>query len=198
MFYHPCLSRLASGIHPLIFLYECLRVLSFQNMCWIFSDFYIPTCVGKMFLFVVFIFPRKCIPMHFYSCPIPWLKTLGWIFWKSSSPKMVCWRKLWFALSKFSQKIWRCLGTLAYLYFVWYVIFLNVMALQFCKWYLSNSVVLSLLPLLCIVIWHWNYISTNSYLNERWLFIVRFKVRSLPTMIDLNKKVLAQFIYKVT
>ena len=149
MFYHPCLSRLASGIHPLIFLYEWLRVLSFQNMCWIFSDFYIPTCVGKMFQFVVFIFPRKCIPMHFYSCPSPPLKTLGWIFWKSASLKMVCWRKLWFALSKFSQKIWRCLGTLAYLYFVWFVIFLNVMALQFCKWYLSNSVVLSLLPLLC-------------------------------------------------
>ena len=30
-----------------------------------------------------------------------------------------------------------------------YVIFLNVMALQFCKEYLSHSVVLSLLPLLC-------------------------------------------------
>ena len=37
---------------------------------------------------------------------------------------------------------------LVYLHFVWFIIFLNVTALQFCK-YLSNSVVLSLLTLLC-------------------------------------------------
>ena len=48
------------------------------------------------------------------------------------SPRRKGWRKLWFALSKFNQKIWRWLGTLVYLYFVWFVIFLNVMTLQFC------------------------------------------------------------------
>ena len=34
----------------------------------------------------------------------------------------------------------------------------------------------------------------NSYLNEVWLFLGRFKTGSLPRMI--NKEVLAQFIYK--
>ena len=33
----------------------------------------------------------------------------------------------------FNQKIWIWLETLGYLYFVWFVIFLNMMALQFCK-----------------------------------------------------------------
>ena len=36
----------------------------------------------------------------------------------------------------------------------------------------------------------------NSYLNEDWLFIGRFKVGRLPRMI--NKEVLAQLIYKPT
>ena len=54
-----------------------------------------------------------------------------------------------------------------------------------CKQYLSNSVVLSLLP-------H----QKNSYLNEERLFIGRIKIGSLPRMI--NKEVLAQFIYKPT
>ena len=36
----------------------------------------------------------------------------------------------------------------------------------------------------------------NSYLNEGWLFIGRFKVGSLPRM--KNKEVLAQFIYQPT
>ena len=37
-------------------------------------------------------------------------------------------------------------------------------------------------------------LSKNSYLNEGWLIIGRFKVRSLPRMI--NEEVLAQFIIK--
>ena len=60
-------------------------------------------------------------------------------------PRRKGWRKLWSALSKFNQKKWRWLETLVYLYFVWFTIFLNVMALQFWE-YLSNSVVLSLMP----------------------------------------------------
>ena len=38
--------------------------------------------------------------------------------------------------------------------------------------------------------------SKNSYLNEGWLFIYRFKVGSLPRM--KNKEVLAQFTYQPT
>ena len=106
------------------------------------------------------------------------------------------WRKVWFSLSKLSQKIWRWLGTLVYLHFVSFVICLNVMALQFCKWYLSNIVVLSLLSLLCrngnLTIE--NYIRKYGCFNEGWLFVDKFKVGGLPRMI--NKLVLAQFIHK--
>ena len=52
-------------------------------------------------------------------------------------------------LSKFSQKIWRWLGTSGLLHFVWFTIFSYVIALQFCKWYLSYSMALNLLILLC-------------------------------------------------
>ena len=95
-------------------------------------------------------------------------------------------RKPWFTLSKFNKKIWRWLETLSYLHFVWFVFFLNVMTLQFCK---SYRVILSLLPLLCN---HDNltlkFHPKNSNLNEVWLFIGRFKVGSLPRMINKEVK----------
>ena len=126
-FYHPCSSRLASGIHPFIFH----RVSYLKNTCWIFSDLYIPICVGKFFQFMLF----TLLSIHFYSRSTPLLKTPGSNFLKSVSPKtegveeaMIC-----STISKFNQKKWRWLGTLVYLHFVWFVIFLNVMALQFCK-----------------------------------------------------------------
>ena len=69
--------------------------------------------------------PRKCIEsMHFYSCPSPLLKTRGRSFWKSFSPERKGWGKLWFALSKFNQKIWRWLETLVYLHW-WLYSFVN-------------------------------------------------------------------------
>ena len=112
---------------------------------------------------------------------------------KSVSPRRKGWRKLGFTLSNFSQKIW--LETSGYLCFVCFKMFLNVMTLQFCKWYLSNSVVLNLSPLL------WNYGNLtlklhqkNSYLNEGLLFVGRFKVGRFPRMI--NKKVVPQFFSK--
>ena len=40
-------------------------------------------------------------------------------------PSRKGWSKLWYVLSKFNQKIWRWLGTLGYLYFIWFVIFLK-------------------------------------------------------------------------
>ena len=49
---------------------------------------------------------------------------------------------------KFYQKIWGWLGTLGYLYFVWFVIFSNEKALQFSKKYLSFDMALILLSLL--------------------------------------------------
>ena len=57
--------------------------------------------------------------------------------------------------------------------------------------------VLSLLPF----IYNHGYLALklhqkNSYLNQGWLFIGKFKVGSLPRMI--NREVLAQFLYKPT
>ena len=112
--------------------------LVYSTMCW------------KSFSIYGVHITRKCIEsMHFYSCHSFRLKTPGRSFWKCVSPKTKEVKKTVIALSKFVQKIWRWLGTLGSLYFIWFIIFLNVMALQFCKWYLSNSAVLSLLPLLC-------------------------------------------------
>ena len=107
------------------------------------------------------------------------------------------WRKLWVALSKFNRKIWRWLGTLGYLFSLWFAIFLNVMTLPFYIYvYHIASVVLSLLLVLCN---HDNLalkLHQKSYLNEGWLFIGKFKIGSSPRMI--SKEVLAQFLYKLT
>ena len=54
--YHSFPSRLASQGYIFLYFFKILRVLSLQNTCWIFSDLYIPTCAGKVFLFVVFTF----------------------------------------------------------------------------------------------------------------------------------------------
>ena len=64
--------------------------------------------------------PRKdpfifVTPLGFIS-----LRNACWIFFQTLS--RTGWRKLWFALSKFGQKIWRWLGTLDFLYFVWLTI----------------------------------------------------------------------------
>ena len=69
-------------------------------------------CIGKAFQFMVFTFLQIAVYIHFYSCPSSTLKTLGTIFWKSVSVNKQ--RKIWFALSKFNQKIWRWLGTSGY------------------------------------------------------------------------------------
>ena len=68
------------------------------------------------------------------------------------------------------------------------------MALHFCESFLSNNVVLSLLPLLSN---HGNfalklYQKKHSYLSGGWLFIGRLKFESLSRMI--RKEVLTQFI----
>ena len=51
------------------------------------------------------------------------------------------------------------------------------MALQFCE-YLSNGVVLSLLPLLC------NHGNLTLKLHQKKYFVGRFKVGCLPRMIN--------------
>lgn len=95
--------------------------------------------------------PRKCIESrHFSSCPhlssqnrppssphqtLCWGKLLispGSIFLKIVSQKRrKGWRKLWFDLLVFNQKTWRWLGLLGYMYFLWFVTFLNVVKINF-------------------------------------------------------------------
>ena len=54
VFYHPCSSRLASQGYTFLYSFKLLRVLHLHNACWIFSDLYIPTCMVKIFQFMVF------------------------------------------------------------------------------------------------------------------------------------------------
>ena len=130
---------------PLVFFKISLRDTSFyislnslgfylswvQNACWVFSDLY------------SYIFQHVCRAIYsnmlgkklsIYGVHIPW-KSLNLCFFTHAPfphPKLlveflkICFpqdrkgeRKLWFALSKFNQKIWRCFGTLAYFHLVW-------------------------------------------------------------------------------
>ena len=144
---------------------------------------------------MVFTFLENALNLWIFShAPVPHSKLQVEVFENLFAPRRKWSRKLWFALSKLSQKIWRLL----YLYFVWFVVFLNVMTLQLSEWYLSNSVIL-----IKFIAFFCNYdnltlqlYQKKNYLNEGLLFICRFKVGSLPRMI--NKEVLAEFIYKTT
>ena len=116
--YHPCPSRLYSHGYILSSFFKILRVLSLSRML-VYSTIY-----GKIFSIYGVHIPRKCIEsMHFYSCPSPHSKLQVEVFEKLFPPRQNGWRELWFASSKL----------VVYLYFVWFTIFLNVMALQFCE-----------------------------------------------------------------
>ena len=115
----------------LSYFLKFFRVVSLSRICWISSDLYIPPCVRKIFQFMVFTFSGNALNLCIFThVPSPPLKTPGKIFWKSVSPKTKEEEK---TLSKFKQKTWSWLGTLVYLYLVWFVIFLNVMTLHFCE-----------------------------------------------------------------
>ena len=122
--YHPCSSRLALRIH-LSYFFKLLRALSLSRIL-------VEICLTCIFHHV----EKKNLwcshseKMHWFPTQNSRQKS----FWKSfpfNSRKG--WRKLWFALSKFNRKIWRWLGTLGFLYFFWFVMFLNMTALQFWK-----------------------------------------------------------------
>ena len=68
--YHSCPSRLASG-YILISLNFLVLYISLQNACWIFSDLYIPLCVGKIFQFMVFTLERALNLCIFTHTPVP-------------------------------------------------------------------------------------------------------------------------------
>ena len=62
VFYHPCHSRLASGIH-LSYFFKLLRVLSLKNACWVF---YSNIC-GKHFPIYVFIFLENALNLYIFT-----------------------------------------------------------------------------------------------------------------------------------
>ena len=82
----------------------------FSRECLLnFLELAYSTACGEIFKFLVFTFLRNALNLCIFTqVPVPHLKIQA-------------------------HKIWRWLGTLGYLYFDWYIIFLNVMALQFHK-----------------------------------------------------------------
>ena len=119
-----------------------LDFISLQNACWIFFQNLIFLYVRKVFNFMEFSFLENTLiwgifthaPRHLKLAPkfLPSLPRQEKI---THSPRQYSfenlsppnsrkgWRKLWFVLSKFSQKIWKWLGTLGFLYFVWFATF---------------------------------------------------------------------------
>ena len=133
----------------LLYFYNFLRALSLFRMLVEFSlIFVLFHHVWEKFSIYGVHIPRKSIE----SAPPPQSKlspkflsshprqkeithSLRQYFFKNLFPptgRKEC-RKLWFAFSEFNQEIWRWLETLGYLYFVWFVIFSNLMVLQFRK-----------------------------------------------------------------
>ena len=115
-FYHLCPLRLASGEYILSYFFKLRRVLSLKNACWISSDLYISTCVGKMFQFMVFIFQENALNLCiFTNIPVPHSK-LQVEFFENLFPQDETGGEqamIWFALSNFNQKKWRWLETLS-------------------------------------------------------------------------------------
>ena len=69
VFYHPCRSRLASGIHH--YFFKFLGVLSLSRMLVEFSDLCIPPCVGKIFQFMVLALENALNLCIFTHCSVP-------------------------------------------------------------------------------------------------------------------------------
>ena len=67
--YHPCPSRLASGIHH--YFFKLHRIFSLSRMLVEFPDLYIPPCVGKFFQFIVFISENALNLCIFTHCQVP-------------------------------------------------------------------------------------------------------------------------------
>ena len=67
-------------------------------------------CVGKRFQITVPTFLENALNLCIFThAPVPHTKLQVEFFENLFSPRPKGCRKLWFALSKFNQKIWRCL-----------------------------------------------------------------------------------------
>ena len=69
--YHTCPSRLVSRVHPFIF-FKLAGVVSLSRIRWIFSDLYIPPCVGKIFQFMMLTFLENALNLYIFThAPVP-------------------------------------------------------------------------------------------------------------------------------
>ena len=72
-------------------------------------NLYIPPCLGKNFKFMVFAFLEKTLNLGIFThAPVHHSELQAEVFENLFLQRKGC-RKLWFALSKFNQKIWRWL-----------------------------------------------------------------------------------------
>ena len=71
--YHPCPSRLASRIHPFIFLYTHEGFISLSPECLLnfLSNSYIPSYVGKIFKFMELTFLENALIRGIFTHSIP-------------------------------------------------------------------------------------------------------------------------------
>ena len=127
--------------NPNISLQRCLNpifqlTLSFSvNQCFLRicqspykKEFvYIPPCVGKIFKFMVFTFLENALNLGIFTKLLPHSKLAPKFLSSRSTNSRKRWKKLWFALSKFNQKM-----TWDIWLFVFCIIFnfSNVMVLQ--------------------------------------------------------------------
>ena len=117
--YHPCPSRLASGIHPFIYFFKLRSILSLQNACWILSDFYIPTRGGggRFSIYGVHIH-RKCVEsISFTHVPVPHLKLQVEFFENLFPPRQKEWRKLWNFSIKTQSEIMKMIWNISFFKF---------------------------------------------------------------------------------
>ena len=129
--HHLCSSRLASEIHT--YLFKLLRVLSLSEMLVEFCLTCIFHHVWEKFMVIKLENALNlCIFIH---TPVLHLKLKILIFQNLFSPtaKNKNVKKTMICIIKICQKIWKWLETLVYLYFLWFIIFLNVMALLSCE-----------------------------------------------------------------
>ena len=135
-FYHLCPLRLASGEYILSYFFKLPRVLSLKNACWISSDLYISTCVGKMFQFMVFIFQENALNLCiFTNIPVPHSKLQVEFFENLFPPRQKGLEEAMICSVKIQSENMKMTWNISLFPFGMIAIFLNVMTLQLCKQY---------------------------------------------------------------
>ena len=128
-------------------------IFTLQNACWIFSNLYIPPCVAKILKFMVFKFLENVLNLCIFTqFSFPHSEVQAEFFENLFSASRKGWGRTMICFIKIQSENMK--WTLDYLYFP-FVIFLNVMALQFWK-YLSKCGIKFkyCLSFATMVIWH--------------------------------------------